>query len=84
MAEDSNLLAQVRNRIRYKHYSYRTEKAYVQWIELGRYHTGARAQLERSWDDEIGASRVPRCERAPVSQVPDRVLRRTLSFLSNP
>lgn len=32
MAQDSKLLAQVRNRIRYKHYSYRTEKAYVQWI----------------------------------------------------
>lgn len=33
MAESSELLAPVRNKIRYKHYSYSTEKAYVQWIK---------------------------------------------------
>jgi len=30
----ARLLDQVRERIRYKHYSLRTEQAYVEWVEV--------------------------------------------------
>ena len=33
MSDKPRLLDQVKEQIRYKHYSYRTEKAYTQWIK---------------------------------------------------
>ena len=48
------LLDQIRNRIRYKHYSIRTEQAYIEWIRNGvclcliKFEQGSKADLTLS------------------------------------
>lgn len=47
------MLDQVRERLRYKHYSLRTEDAYVQWIK--RYISSITSGIQRRWAREMTA-----------------------------
>jgi len=51
MAEQPQLLDQVRDRIRYKHYSIRTEKTYVTWIKRFIFYHNKRHPVEMGKDE---------------------------------
>lgn len=53
------LLDQVRNRIRCKHYSIRTEQAYIEWIRKFIFYHGKRHPAEMG-ENEIVEARVSR------------------------